>query len=499
MADYFEEARQVDLTVARTEPNDTTTLAATLEATFTEGFTLMAYPPGVSLATITIGAGRTMFGTPPKLISATVTPIFKGTSHVVHATSGWAFYPTPQTFRVENGEELSFELPHVNAEGWRDTSGNEFPALLESGERDKGWAYHAKFTVVGGSGQDAVPHRYEKVFQPLVGQNEPIDLDLIPDGQIGEPVSAPAATVTDFMGLSGSITKEDLVAAGLGVPSDSAIAALLGDETSAAGATLETEINNRLDPLGAELVDLSNAIRSNFVTNVVVAPVGAPQPALEEGWVLMRYLLSGKLYYTDFSSTAVGAVPADWTARWKTFDVGWSVKADAAAAGGKVLSLASATAERFAASWNPLDSDTDRGNVEVLFRSKIIGAASSLPTAIARASGATLTETAYRGGGRGMANRTVSKYVGGAYTDLGSDTFTMAADTWYLTRFRVNGSTIQVRVWADGASEPSTWLTATDTSIAAPGWVGLALTSNAGERHIDWVAAATGGRTAVKQ
>ncbi|NVC23412.1 hypothetical protein E7Z53_08145 [Kocuria salina] len=214
MADYFEEARQTDTTMTVTTA-DTTPETTALAAPTTEGPTIMAYPPGISLATITIGAGRTMFGAAPKLISATVTPIFVGTPHVVHAASGWPFYPTPRTFRVENGEELTFELPHVNAEGWRDTAGNEFPALLESGERDKGWAYHAKFTVVGGSGQDAVPHRYEKVFQPLVGQTGPIDIDLVPDGQIGEPVSAPAATVTDFMGLTGSVSRDQLQDAGL--------------------------------------------------------------------------------------------------------------------------------------------------------------------------------------------------------------------------------------------------------------------------------------------
>lgn len=176
----------------------------------------MAYPPGVSLATITIGAARTMFGAAPKRISATVTPIFTGTPHVVHAASGWAFYPTPRTFEVQNGEELTFELPHVNAEGWRDTSGNEFPALLPDGTRDRGWAYHVRFTIIGGSGQDSIPHRYEKVFQPLTGQTEPIDVDLVPDGKIGAPVSAPAVTVTSIAGLTGPVTEEQLRALGLG-------------------------------------------------------------------------------------------------------------------------------------------------------------------------------------------------------------------------------------------------------------------------------------------
>ncbi|MGX5360097.1 hypothetical protein [Kocuria sp. KH4] len=264
----------------------------------------MAYPPGVSLATITIGAGRTMFGTPPKLISATVTPIFKGTPHVVHAASGWAFYPTPQTFRVENGEELTFELPHVNAIGWRDTAGNEFPALLETGVRDKGWAYHVKFTVVGGSGQDAVPHRYEKVFQPLVGQVGPIDVDLVPDGQIGEPVSAPAPAVLSIAGLTGAVTEEQLQALGFGGASDGEIADLLQDPATSTGAaivaTIGTATADKLDAAAA--AQTYSAHYGNLILgdgdSITQASVDTPARIFTDSWyTYMTALSDGRLPY----------------------------------------------------------------------------------------------------------------------------------------------------------------------------------------------------------
>ena len=43
-------------------------------------------------------------------------------------------------------------------------------------------------------------------------------------------------------------------------------------------------------------------------------------------------------------------------------------------------------------------------------------------------------------------------------------------------RLRVKGSTIQVRTWADGTPEPTTWrVTVTDTAITAPGRANLSL------------------------
>ena len=66
------------------------------------------------------------------------------------------------------------------------------------------------------------------------------------------------------------------------------------------------------------------------------------------------------------------------------------------------------------------------------------------------------------------------KNVGGTKTTVTSVAFTPTSGTFYWLRFVVQGSAIQIRHWADGSSEPSTWdINTTDTSITAAGKVGL--------------------------
>jgi len=52
--------------------------------------------------------------------------------------------------------------------------------------------------------------------------------------------------------------------------------------------------------------------------------------------------------------------------------------------------------------------------------------------------------------------------------------FSWALNTSYWMRFRVRGTTLQARIWADGATEPITWnIERTDSDITAAGYVGL--------------------------
>jgi Carboxypeptidase regulatory-like domain len=66
------------------------------------------------------------------------------------------------------------------------------------------------------------------------------------------------------------------------------------------------------------------------------------------------------------------------------------------------------------------------------------------------------------------------KVVGGTGTSITAFSFTPAVGSFYRMRFRVSGSTIAIKVWQDGTTEPATWgYTTTDTSLSAPGGVGL--------------------------
>jgi len=72
---------------------------------------------------------------------------------------------------------------------------------------------------------------------------------------------------------------------------------------------------------------------------------------------------------------------------------------------------------------------------------------------------------------------TMEKSVNGTVTKLHSGSGAQQVGTGKQhVRFRVSGSTLQFRTWADGTPEPATWAaTVTDTSIASGGQLFLAL------------------------
>jgi streptogramin lyase len=70
----------------------------------------------------------------------------------------------------------------------------------------------------------------------------------------------------------------------------------------------------------------------------------------------------------------------------------------------------------------------------------------------------------------------IAKRIGNGTTILASATFTPSANTFYWMRLDVSTgitNTLQARIWADGSTEPSTWLvTVTDASPLAANFVG---------------------------
>lgn len=68
----------------------------------------------------------------------------------------------------------------------------------------------------------------------------------------------------------------------------------------------------------------------------------------------------------------------------------------------------------------------------------------------------------------------IHKNVGGVGTDIGSAAKTLTGGTFYHLRGRVQGSSLQLRFWQDGTSEPSTWdISITDTDISGHGQYGI--------------------------
>ena len=202
-------------------------------------------------------------------------------------------------------------------------------------------------------------------------------------------------------------------------------------------------------------------------------------------------------YNEDFSGFSTGSLPSGWTERWATADPAWTAET-----GGddQILKCTITTGTQVTAcSRNDVDSDADRDDVEVLtlFRVRAVSTATTNGGVVARGSGGTSTKYGY------SANiydndLIVHKYVNNTGTTISTSAKSLTADTWYWLRFRVNGTSLKARIWADGGSEPGSWdIDTTDSDISAAGWVGARGTSPSGDPEYDLIAIATNGDTAA--
>lgn len=151
----------------------------------------MAYPAGISLATVTVGSATGFLGQDAE-ITVSVAPVLGGNAkHVVHQATGHMLVAMSETFTGAAGEGVTFKVPHVDQAGFIDGSGNAFTM----------WSYLVTTTVrING-----VNHLLRKAFQPLVSQTGTIDLDLVPDGTVGEPSSSPIPAVLSVNGGTGDV------------------------------------------------------------------------------------------------------------------------------------------------------------------------------------------------------------------------------------------------------------------------------------------------------
>ena len=204
-------------------------------------------------------------------------------------------------------------------------------------------------------------------------------------------------------------------------------------------------------------------------------------------------------YSTSFDSYTADVQPSDWTARWVTASNNWLVRSKASTEGGKVLENTGTVDGRHLLSWDAIDADANRANGEILARVRSSTFSNDQFRLTLRGSGAAAAETAYfLLFNTGSTSFRLGKYVAGVSTVLGTSVaMTPAINTWYWLRFRVNGTTLQGKVWLDGGVEPSAWaVEATDSAISAAGWVGVGNSTASGTRDIDFFSVGTNGDTA---
>lgn len=177
---------------------------------------------------------------------------------------------------------------------------------------------------------------------------------------------------------------------------------------------------------------------------------------------------------TDFSEYSTGVAPADWTARWVTSGVTYSVVEDSGAIGGKVARVNVSTAGRHALSWDAAGSSV----ADVVVRAKLRANTSTSDQAqnvlVARGSGASGSESGYICYlNRNPDRLRIGKFVSGTFTLLVEEAFSWSDGQWYWLEFNLSGDRLDAKVWALADPEPGDWMAGANDASLASGWLGI--------------------------
>lgn len=154
----------------------------------------MALPTGVTTCVVTAGAPLDFAGQ-GGTITLTVTPILGGNAtNIVWQATGQPLVNFPMTATADATEQAQVVIPHSDQAGFVNGAGDAF----------SGWSYKAQIVFKGANRQQVA---WTKVFQIPSGQTS-IDLDLVPDGSITSPTTAPIELVTSVNGQTGAVTVE---------------------------------------------------------------------------------------------------------------------------------------------------------------------------------------------------------------------------------------------------------------------------------------------------
>lgn len=210
----------------------------------------MAFPSGVTTATISLGTMFDFRGNAVDKVTAKV-EVFLGGNATKLNYRGTGQTVVPSVFTVEAVEGMvSFQLPHVDQSGF----------FAGDGSEAKNWAYIISIQATP-LGSKAV--KWVKRLQPIVGQDS-IDLDNVVDGELTSPVSTPQATVTSVNGMTGDVW----VSGGGSGGSIDLSAYATKDELDAAIQSVDTAaIYSRISEVEASIPDVSTFVTKDEIKN----------------------------------------------------------------------------------------------------------------------------------------------------------------------------------------------------------------------------------------
>ena len=192
-------------------------------------------------------------------------------------------------------------------------------------------------------------------------------------------------------------------------------------------------------------------------------------------WFVIDRLLAvqASATLTDFSDNTVDEQPFDWSVRWATGNQTWAVRS------GPVLEH-TATSDAFRLLvWDAPEFVTDQVEVETKFRTSTTDGSQGI-CGLAPSSGF----DGYWLGHTGTLLR-IRRVDNGSTTILTDASHSLSTNTWYRVRFRREGADLKARIWADGDSEPATWLLDTTDSTHAVTKAGVGAFTAAGTREWD--------------
>lgn len=202
------------------------------------------------------------------------------------------------------------------------------------------------------------------------------------------------------------------------------------------------QVVSEVNPEGTSYFDGADKLR-NFDDTTYQIGADASVTASGELWGAIA-INTPATYFPYGAGAAFARTGADASALWA-----WN--AVTAVADVEVLGLIRPTAQ------------TDNMNCGVAARGKGSAGADDLYTFVLNQSGSGLQDRV-----------AIIKRDSAVQTTLGTASFSWFLNTNYWLRFRVRGTTLQGRVWAEGSTEPSTWnIEVTDSDISDAGVVGI--------------------------
>ncbi len=203
-------------------------------------------------------------------------------------------------------------------------------------------------------------------------------------------------------------------------------------------------------------------------------------------------------FFTDFTEYSSGTQPSDWTTRWNTGNATSTVESSGlpSGAGSKALKVVQGGSNAiYALSWD--DLGTVSGDIEILvkWQTTTVGSNEVGRSAVLHGSGSSGSEGAYFSSISG-AYGYQARYLSGSLANLGNTGVSIAANTWYWTRFQRTGNIIRTKIWPDSGSEPGSWSASFTDLSHSSGWAGVGSFAASTTLWVDQFGVGTGGDAA---